>query len=99
MSETTPQINQDEKIKPEETLPHINIKVVNADGAEVFFKIKPSTTLKKLMEAFCQRLGLQFTSVRFSFDGNRISPEHTAAQLGMEEGDVIDAMVEQTGGK
>lgn len=50
------------------------------------------------MEAFCVKLGLQKGSIRFSFDGNRISPEQTAEGLGMQEGDVIDAMVEQTGG-
>jgi Ras-related protein Rab-32 len=33
------------------------------------------------MEAFCQRLGLQFGSVRFSFDGNRISADQTAEQV------------------
>ena len=32
------------------------------------------------------------------FDGERIGQEHTPADLGLEDGDQIDAMVEQLGG-
>ena len=34
---------------------HINIKVKAQDGTEIFFKIKRSTQLKKLMDAYCTR--------------------------------------------
>ena len=33
----------------------LNIKVKAQDGTEIFFKIKKSTQLKKLMDAYCQR--------------------------------------------
>ena len=33
----------------------MNIKVKAQDGSEIFFKIKKSTQLKKLMDAYCQR--------------------------------------------
>ena len=33
----------------------LNLKVKSQDGEEVFFKIKSSTQLKKLMDAYCQR--------------------------------------------
>ena len=33
----------------------LNIKVKAQDGSEIFFKIKKTTQLKKLMEAYCQR--------------------------------------------
>jgi len=33
----------------------LNLKVKSQDGEEVFFKIKNSTQLKKLMDAYCQR--------------------------------------------
>jgi len=57
---------------------HLNIKVTD-NASEVFFKIKRSTQLKKLMDAFCQRSGKSRQSVRFLFDGQRVqdtdSPE------------------------
>ena len=34
---------------------HINIKVKAQDGTEIYFKIKRTTQLKKLMDAYCQR--------------------------------------------
>jgi len=36
--------------------------------------------------------------VRFLFDGERITKEQTPTQLGMENGDEIDVVIEQTGG-
>lgn len=52
---------------------HLNIKVTDNNN-EVFFKIKRTTALKKLMDAFCDRQGKQPTSVRFLFDGARVNP-------------------------
>ena len=59
--------------KPEESQPseHLNIKVTDNDN-EVFFKIKRTTQLKKLMDAFCERQCKPLASVRFLFDGNRV---------------------------
>jgi hypothetical protein len=55
---------------------HLNIKVTDNNN-EVFFKIKRSTQLKKLMDAFCDRQGKQMSTVRFLFDGQRVRPDDT----------------------
>ena len=52
---------------------HLNIKVTDNNN-EVFFKIKRTTQLKKLMDAFCERQGKSPASVRFLFDGQRVQP-------------------------
>lgn len=52
---------------------HLNIKVTDNNN-EVFFKIKRTTALKKLMDAFCERQGKAPASVRFLFDGSRVQP-------------------------
>lgn len=52
---------------------HLNIKVTDNNN-EVFFKIKRTTQLKKLMDAFCDRSGKSVQSVRFLFDGQRVQP-------------------------
>jgi small ubiquitin-related modifier len=52
---------------------HLNIKVTDSTN-EIFFKIKRTTQLKKLMDAFCERSGKAPTSVRFLFDGTRVAP-------------------------
>jgi len=55
---------------------HLNIKVTDNNN-EVFFKIKRSTKLEKLMSAFCDRQGKTLNSVRFLFEGQRVQPTDT----------------------
>merc|ERR1712194_837656 len=78
---------------------HIQLKVKDQQGSEVQFKIKKATPLRKLMDAYCSRLGLQASQVRFMVDGERIAPDDTAEKLGLEDEDLIDVAMEQTGGK
>jgi len=63
---------------------HLNIKVTDNNN-EVFFKIKRSTALKKLMNAFCERQGKDPRTVRFLFDGQRVkeddSPDSVSSGL------------------
>ena len=73
----------------------IHVKVVAQDGTEIYFKCKCDKPLQKLMHMFCNRQGVSTNSVRFLFDGNRINETQTPIQLDMEDGDVIDVMVEQ----
>ncbi|KAL8195572.1 hypothetical protein R6Q57_025975 [Mikania cordata] len=68
------------------------------DGNEVFFRIKRSTQLKKLMNAYCDRQSVELNSIAFLFDGRRLRAEQTPDELEMEDGDEIDAMLHQTGG-
>ncbi|XP_038989743.1 small ubiquitin-related modifier 2-like isoform X1 [Phoenix dactylifera] len=68
------------------------------DGNEVFFRIKRSTQLRKLMNAYCDRQSVDFNSIAFLFDGRRLRAEQTPDELEMEDGDEIDAMLHQTGG-
>nr|CAB3452656.1 unnamed protein product [Digitaria exilis] len=77
---------------------HINLKVKGQDGNEVFFRIKRSTQLKKLMNAYCDRQSVDMNAIAFLFDGRRLRGEQTPDELEMEDGDEIDAMLHQTGG-
>ncbi|RDA86001.1 hypothetical protein CP532_4881 [Ophiocordyceps camponoti-leonardi (nom. inval.)] len=76
---------------------HLNIKVTDNNN-EVFFKIKRSTKLEKLMNAFCERQGKNMTSVRFLFDGTRVQPTDTPDSLEMADGDSLEVHQEQVGG-
>jgi len=86
-----------EKAAKEAAAP-INLRVVTQHKEELFFKVKESTKMGKLMDAFCKRKGCRSNSVRFTFDGKRIAATHTPAQLDMEDGDVIDVYLEMIGG-
>ena len=68
------------------------------DGTEIFFKCKPHTAMGKLMNAFATRQGVNIKTVRFLFDGERIREDQTPQQLGLEDNDSIDVVMEQVGG-
>ncbi|XP_057969784.1 small ubiquitin-related modifier 1-like [Malania oleifera] len=89
---------KEEDKKPGDQSAYINLKVKSQDGNEVFFRIKKSTQLKKLMNAYCDRQSVDFNAIAFLFDGRRLRAEQTPDELEMEEGDEIDAMLHQTGG-
>ncbi|CEI65111.1 hypothetical protein FVEN_g11503 [Fusarium venenatum] len=76
---------------------HLNIKVTDNNN-EVFFKIKRTTKLEKLMTAFCERQGKTTSSVRFLFDGTRVQPTDTPDALEMQDGDTLEVHQEQVGG-
>ena len=71
----------------------ISLRVVTQDEDEVFFKLRPTTELRKMFVAFCQRQGISQGGVRFSFDGQRISNWNTTpADWGMEDCDAVDVI-------
>lgn len=51
------------------------------DGNEVFFRIKRSTQLKKLMNAYCDRQSVELNSIAFLFDGRRLRAEQTPDEV------------------
>jgi len=61
--------------------------------------VKRTTPIKKLMDAYCERQGKSLNSLRFLYDGERVQSHNTPAELEMEDGDAIDVMVEQIGGR
>jgi small ubiquitin-related modifier len=84
----------------------IHLKVKSQENDEVFFKIKRSTQLGKLMQKYCERQGVSFTdqisnlnNVRFLYDGERILEKNTPNDLNMQSGDEIDVVIEQVGGQ
>ncbi|EJD06164.1 ubiquitin-like protein [Fomitiporia mediterranea MF3/22] len=85
--------------KVEDANAPINIKVLSAQGEEVYFKIKRSTKLSKLQTAYAHKIGKEVSTIRFLYDGERINEDDTPASLDMEENDTIDVMVEQVGGR
>lgn len=76
---------------------HINLKVTD-NHTEIFFKIKRTTRLEKLMQAFCDRTGKDLRATRFFVDGDRVEKEQTPNDLDMEDGDALEAFQEQLGG-
>ena len=67
-------------------------------GEETFFKVKKTTKMEKVFMTYAQRRGVQPSSLRFLYDGDRILATQTPESLDMEDQDQIDCMLEQQGG-
>lgn len=66
----------------------LNIKVKDADGNEVFFKVKKHTRLAKLKRAYAERMGRPENAVRFiTADGSRIGDDDTAETVSIWSGE------------
>ena len=76
----------------------LNIRIRDQTGEETFFKVKKTTKLDKVFNAYSTRKGVAATSLRFLFDGSRVRGDQTPADIDMEDGDQLDCMLEQQGG-
>lgn len=47
----------------------------------MFFRIKRSTQLRKLMTAYCDRQSVDFSSIAFLFDGRRLRGDQTPDEV------------------
>ena len=87
---------------PKDPAARVGIKVRGQDGAIVHFKVLRTSALKKVADAYAQRQGGAPGAYRFVFEGNDIFKHNAAVtpdDLEMEDGEMIDAMLEQTGGR
>jgi len=76
----------------------VQIKVVDQNGQEIYFKVKVTTPMSRLFQAYCAKSGQSTNSLRFLYDGQRVVPSDTPGALNMENGDIIDVVLQQTGG-
>ncbi|KAL7575573.1 hypothetical protein ACA910_020147 [Epithemia clementina (nom. ined.)] len=90
--------NSDDGANPAGGEEHITLSVKDQTGEEISFKIKKSTKLEKVFKAYAQRKHIDVSSIRFLIDGERLKGDSTAKMLELEDGDQIDALLEQTGG-
>ncbi|TVY26215.1 Small ubiquitin-related modifier [Lachnellula hyalina] len=90
--------------EPKPKLQAIEVKVKDQHGNELTFKIKKTTPLEKVMNAYCTNKELSRDSLRFFYDGQRLNgkdtPESTFDLEDAADDEVyqIDVMMEQLGG-
>ncbi|XP_065663543.1 NFATC2-interacting protein isoform X2 [Hydra vulgaris] len=56
------------------------------------FKISPIEKLSDVLSIYCESNHVNIKTASFTFDGDRIDPDKTAIDIGIEDGDVIDAI-------
>ena len=70
--------------------PSLNIRLHKVpEGDEVFFKVKTTTKLQKIFDAYAMAR-YPGRDLRFLLDGKRLNGNQTPADVDMEDGDQID---------
>ena len=77
----------------------IGIIFKTMDRQEITVRAHLNTKLERMFHAVCARLNVERGSMRFLFDGWPVSGMETPAHHEMEDGDCIDVIQEQCGGK
>ncbi|KAI3598050.1 ubiquitin-like protein [Moniliophthora roreri] len=77
--------------------PKLNLTLTH-EGTSIQVKVKATMTFKKIFDAAEKKFGKDPGTLKFHYDGTRISAEDTPGSLGMEDGDQVDAFLEQVGG-
>jgi len=73
--------------------------VKDQSGEETFFRVKKTTKMTKVFDAYATRKSLSRQNLRFMLDGDRIPDDATPKMLELNDEDQIDCMLEQTGGR
>ncbi|KAG2355818.1 hypothetical protein BDR07DRAFT_502780 [Suillus spraguei] len=85
-----------EDVKPKLSL------VINYEGTQITVKVKHNMAFKKIFDAaedvHQKRFGKEPGTFKFTYDGKRLRAENTPVDMEMEDGDIIDAHLEQLGG-
>ena len=76
----------------------MTVKLRDQTGGEVVFRIKRSSPMSKVFEAYVNRLGYTMSDVEFRLDGERLKETDTPNSLNLAENDQIDVFRHQVGG-
>ena len=89
--------SHEERSSPSDGGPVLTIRIRDQTGEETYFKVKPQTRMDKVFNAFATKKDFNCNSLIFVIDGERMQDWDTPQSLGLEDGDQIDAMLEQRG--
>ncbi|KAF8631646.1 hypothetical protein AX17_005048 [Amanita inopinata Kibby_2008] len=81
----------------EDVKPKLNL-IITYEGTQITVKVKPTMKFAKIFQAAEKRFNKDSGTFKFTYDGERVLAENTPGELGMEDGDQIDAFLEQLGG-
>ena len=80
------------------SVPRLNVKVQDlVDETEIHFKVTSRVCLNKVFDAYSTKKSLSRNAHRFLYDGASIADWKTPLCLELEDGDTINAVVEQMG--
>jgi hypothetical protein len=77
----------------------VTVKVREQGGQTCIFRVKRSTPMMKIFDAFARKVGLTTETLTFRLDGERIREFETPASLNLSDEDQIDVFYAAVGGE
>lgn len=84
--------------KPDIKNEPITLRVKDQNGTETVFKVKASTKFKRILDAYAQKTGASAESLKLMYDGEQVNTDQTPHDLDIEDNDVLEVVLAQTGG-
>ncbi|GAA5992159.1 hypothetical protein JCM10908_001795 [Rhodotorula pacifica] len=81
-----------QEVKPEGPQ-HVALKLQGSGFPELVIKVKKSTKLAKMMNAYCDRAGKALNEVRFMYEGTRLKPEMFVHELDIDDVEADEEIV------
>ncbi|KAK4425245.1 Small ubiquitin-related modifier 2 [Sesamum alatum] len=82
----------------ESVVSKIALSIKSQDGDVVYYRFPRSKKIQYLLTSYCKQKKLNYDTIAFVYDGRRVKSSRTPAELEMDDGDSIDAMMHQNGG-
>lgn len=82
---------------PAEEHEPITIRIRDQAGEVTFFRVKKDTLMSNIFNCYATRKGVDLKNLRFLLDACNIIPNSTPKSLELEDHDLIDVILEQTG--
>ncbi|KAJ3370946.1 Small ubiquitin- modifier 1 [Allomyces arbusculus] len=78
----------------------VTLKLRDPQGSEIEFKVKSTTKFQKIAKAYADKKNIDLAGLRFQVDGERVDllSEQTVGELDLEDGDIVDVVINQVGG-
>ena len=73
----------------------VTIHICDQLGGKYHFKIKPTSKMHKIFDAYAERRGVPVDALCFDHAGSRVDGEQTCVDSNLEDGDQIDVHVEE----
>ena len=88
----------DEPVDPPAPVETITLKLKDQGGDDMQFKVKKTTKMSKIFDAYAGRKGVATATLRFMLDGERVQGDVTPKMLELEDDDQIDVAIDTVGG-
>ncbi|KAF8509484.1 hypothetical protein JB92DRAFT_511256 [Gautieria morchelliformis] len=83
--------------EPEDVKPKLNLVIVFNERS-IRLQVRANTHFKKIFDTAYTKFNQAPGTIRFTYEGKRIQAADSPLDYEMEDGDQIDAQVEQVGG-